>query len=77
MPVSPANQKRFKDAVKKLNAVIADCKKDCTGDPHTPIAYLDGSNTLCLLTGEFKPGEEGDQSSILVSATLSASGGDW
>lgn len=77
MPVSDTNLKRFKKAVKQLNAVIADCKKDCEGELHIPFAYLDGNNNLHLLSGEFAPGEEGDQDSILVDATLDAAGGDW
>ncbi|EKP0311733.1 hypothetical protein JE959_001759 [Aeromonas veronii] len=77
MPVSDKNLARFKRAVKQLNAVINDCEADCSDDEYVPFAYLDGNETLHLLTGERGIGEEGDTDTILVEAALKASGGDW
>lgn len=71
--VSDNNIQRFKRAVKQLNSVIADCKKD---NPSC-FAYLDGNENMCLLSGEFGIGEDGIDDSILATQTLNASGGDW
>lgn len=73
MAVSDKNVQRFKRAVKQLNSVIADCKKD---SPEC-FVYLDGSATLFLMSGDLQIGEEGVEDTILTEQNLSASGGDW
>lgn len=73
MEVSDKNLSRFKRAVKQLNSVIADCKKensDC-------FAYLDGNNHFCLLSGERGIGEDGVDDTIIADENLDAKGGDW
>lgn len=77
MPVSKENIERFKKAVKELNAVIADCEKDCLDDPFMCFAFLDAGNKITLLSGELDIGESGISDTILASGNLTASGGDW
>lgn len=73
MAVSDKNLKRFERAVKSLNSVIADCKKENS----KAFAYLDGNNNFCLLDGSAGIGEDGDQDSIIAISELKAMGGDW
>ena len=73
MCVSDKNQRDFKKAVNRLNSVIAVCRKDLPGC----FAYLDGNHTMHLLDGTQNIGDERDQETIIVSATLDAAGGDW
>lgn len=71
--VSERNLKRFECAVKALNSVISDCKKENS----KCFAYLDGNNNFCLLDGSAGIGEDGDQESIIAISQLKAMGGDW
>lgn len=73
MPVSDKNIKRFERATAQLNKVIRDCKAENPGCK----AYLDGSETFYLMTGEASIGDVGDMESIITETTLSAHGGDW
>ena len=73
MSVSDKNTKRFKIAVKQLNKVIKDCKLESKGC----FVYLDASNNLSLLSGEFEIGEDGDSESTLAEESLDSGCGDW
>jgi len=73
LEVSDKNLSRFKRAVKQLNSVIGDCKKD---NPDC-VAYLDGNNHFCLLSGEREIGEDGVDETIIADENLDANGGDW
>lgn len=71
--VSLKNLARFKRAVKQLNNVISDCKKE---NPSC-FAYLDGNNSFHLMDGTEEPGESSNLESVLEWEYLSATGGDW
>lgn len=74
MAVSERNLKRFERAVKQLDKVLADCKKEL---PHCNI-YVDGSGSMNLMDGSKQIGEIGDQETILASAHVrDCGGGDW
>ncbi|MES2877548.1 MAG: hypothetical protein V4713_03930 [Pseudomonadota bacterium] len=71
--ISEKNLRAFRAAVKKLDAVIADCRKE---NPACK-AYLDGNQNFCLMDGSKSIGEEGDQETILAEGRLAAHAGDW
>ncbi|MBC3871514.1 hypothetical protein [Undibacterium oligocarboniphilum] len=77
MPVSAKNIAKFKAATRALNAAISACINDCANDEYKPFAYLDGNDSISLLSGEFGIGEDGVDETVLISAPLNAACGDW
>ena len=71
--VSDKNLARFKRAVRQLDKVIRDCKKD---NPEA-FAYLDGGGTLSLMSGDREIGQVGIEDTIITSENLTSKCGDW
>lgn len=74
MAVSERNIKRFERAIRQIDKILVDCKKelpDCN-------VYLDGGGNMCLMDGSREIGEFDVKDTILAQEHIrDCGGGDW